>query len=58
MKAVPDILITKDDLDPSGSNDTGIIECKNVKSIGTKVVLEEYGKSYDIGSDYWTEKEF
>ena len=52
MKAVPDILITKDDLDPSRSNVTGIIECKNVKSIGTKVVREEYGKSYDIGPDY------
>ena len=43
MKAVPDILITKDDHDPSRSNVTGIIECKNVKSIGTKVVREEYG---------------
>jgi len=52
MKAVPDILITKDSELPTMSNITGIIECKNVNSIGTKIVREEYGKSYDIGPDY------
>jgi len=52
LDACPDITITDNEDSPTSKNIAGIIECKNLGSVGGKLMWEMSGKADDIDTRY------